>query len=284
MDNQTKNMEDVLKLLDRVNETFTYGIWIPSLNKEVLFREINTSQQKRLIKSIIDSPVYNTEFICTLRQVLIENCVDKDVKIDDLTILDKLFIAIKMRSVSISDTFEMEIPIDEKKNKSIKRGFSLEKIIAESRKELASFPSQIIQDERNVYTLECSIPTIGTEYALERDLRENIEAEEINTNEKLRETLGTAFIGEVTKYINTISINDGKEISKIDLANLSFKNRITLIEKLPEKVTLKVIDYINEVKKILDKVVLVKTTYDEKGKIKEIEQRLNIDGNFFITT
>ena len=37
-------------MMDRVNEVFSYEIWIPSLKKNVMFREINTSQQKRLIK------------------------------------------------------------------------------------------------------------------------------------------------------------------------------------------------------------------------------------------
>jgi len=35
--NTTGSVEDVLNLIDRVNETFSYGVWIPSLNKEVMF-------------------------------------------------------------------------------------------------------------------------------------------------------------------------------------------------------------------------------------------------------
>ena len=74
MTEETKleSLESVLDLMDRVNETFAYGVWVPSLNKEIMFREINTSQQKRLIKSVIDSPIYHTEFIFTLRQILKE--------------------------------------------------------------------------------------------------------------------------------------------------------------------------------------------------------------------
>ena len=37
---QVESLGNVLDLMDRVNETFAYGIWVPSLNKEVMFREI----------------------------------------------------------------------------------------------------------------------------------------------------------------------------------------------------------------------------------------------------
>jgi hypothetical protein len=53
-------------MMNRANETFVYEVPIPSLKRKVMFREVNTSQQKRLIKAIIDSPAYNTEFIFAL--------------------------------------------------------------------------------------------------------------------------------------------------------------------------------------------------------------------------
>ena len=106
---QTFKIEDVLNIVKKVNDTFAYEVFIPSLNKSILFREINTSQQKRLIKAIIDSPVFNTEFIFTLRQIIKENCVDEKLDIDQLTILDKFIISLIMRSVSVGNSYEVEL-------------------------------------------------------------------------------------------------------------------------------------------------------------------------------
>ena len=74
--NSVKNINDILNVMNRANEVFSYEIWIPSLQKDVMFREMTTSQQKRLIKSVIDSPIYNTEFIFAISQIIKENCAE----------------------------------------------------------------------------------------------------------------------------------------------------------------------------------------------------------------
>lgn len=275
-----EDLDKILNTMNRVNETFAYEVWIPSLNKEIMFREINTSQQKRLIKSIIDSPVYNTEFIFTLRQILKENCIDTKINVDELTILDKLFIAIKMRSVSIGDAVEIEITGED--DKPITRGIGLTKIIDSAKKKINVPKPKNIKDDSGVYTVECSIPSILTEYKLEDELRKNSEEVDINSPEKLRQTIGDAFIGEVVKYIKSITIEDKDETLKFVFDdNVSFRNRIALVEKLPTKLLEKVVSYINEVKVELDKVVLINVEVERDGKKEKVEERLTIDGSFF---
>ena len=53
----------LLAAMKEANQSFKYDVMIPSLNRNVPFSEISTAQQKKLIKSIIDSEIYNTEFI-----------------------------------------------------------------------------------------------------------------------------------------------------------------------------------------------------------------------------
>jgi len=271
-----ENIENILGLMDRVNESFCYEVWVPSLNRNVMFRELNTAQQKRLIKSIIDSPVYNTEFIFTLRQILKENCADS-IDIDALTIIDKLVIALKIRSLNISDVVEMEF------DKNNKRAFSIEKILNDVKTNLSLPAPRQISDDKGIYTLTCSVPTIGAEYRLEKELRDNQNINEIKTTEELRNTIGTAFINELVKYVDTISIKTSDtEITDINLNAVNFKNRITLIEKIPEKITNKLIEYINEIKKETDKIILFKFDITKEDGSKEtIEERLTIDSGFF---
>lgn len=281
--NEMGSLEEVLGIMDRVNEVFSYEVWVPSLKKNVMFREINTNQQKRLIKAIIDSPVYNTEFIFALRKVISENCVDSTIDIDNLTILDKLLISMKMRSVCVGDTLELEIPTGDG-DKSIKRGISLEKLIAEIRKTVDLPDVETYTDDKGIYQLECGIPTILNEYKLENEMRKTSESRDINNYDELRQSVGDVFIGEIAKYVRGLSITEGDKTTKIDLNALSFRNRIALLEKIPERITKNVIKYIEKIKLELDKVTLVKVDIGTTDEPDIKEEKFAIDGGFFTSS
>ena len=280
--NEMGSMEEVLGLMDRVNEVFSYEVWIPSLNKNVMFRELNTNQQKRLIKAIIDSPVYNTEFIFALKKIIQENCVDSNVNVDELTIMDKAIIAMKMRSVSIGDIIELKIPVGTEENPStIQRGISIEKLLKDIKKNIKLPDPEIITDERGVYSITCSIPTILAEYKLEDEMRKNSNSRDIKNYDELRQSVGDIFMGEIAKYIKDITIGDGDKSTTIDLNALSFKNRITLIGKLPERIVKNVVKYIEKTKKAIDGITLVKVNIgtEEEPEIKE--EKFSIEASFF---
>lgn len=276
------SLEDVIGIMDRVNEVFSYEVWVPSLKRNVMFREINTNQQKRLIKSIIDSPIYNTEFIFTLRKIIQENCMDSSIDVDQLTIIDKLMIAMKMRSASIGDVLELTISTDKNdKTKTTTRGLSIEKLISDIKNNINLPDAEKFTDEKGIYTIECSLPNILSEYKLEDEMRSNIETSDIKNFSELRQTVGDVFIGEIVKYIKTLSIKEGDNITTIDLNTISFKNRIAIIEKIPEKIIKNVISYIEKIKKEIDKITLVKVNIgtEEAPEIKE--ETFSIDGSFF---
>jgi len=282
------SLESVIDIMNRVNEVFSYEVWVPSLNKNVMFREINTNQQKRLIKSIIDSPVYNTEFIFTLRKIIQENCVDTSIDIDQLTIIDKMLIAMKMRSVSVSDTLELQISVGKNnkddKEKTIKRGISLEKLIGDIKK-LVNLPEiKTFTDDRGIYTIKCGIPTISTEYKLEEEMRNDSETRDIKNYDELRKSVGDVFIGEITKYIRELSIKENDTITKINLDLISFRNRIALIEKIPERIIKDVVTYIEQTKKEIDKVTLVKVNIGTEDNQEVKEEKFAIDGGFFTSS
>jgi len=274
-----EQMDNILKRIDRINESFIYGVWVPSLNKEISFRELTTGQQKRLVKSIVDSPIYSTQFILTLREILKENCADTTVDIDQLNLIDKLFIAMKIRSTCVNDIVEFTF------NEKTKRGLSLEKLIEEKKKEIQLPSSAILSDEQNNYTLQCSLPTILTEAKLEEEIRNNVENEKINfeSPQEVRQMLGDVLIGEVVKFITSLSIRDGEQIIQINFNDISFRNRIALVEKLPAKLIDKLMQYISETKKTIEKITLWKFEIDDKS-ISDVEKEvhLTIDGRFFI--
>lgn len=279
VENKTAKLEDLLKVMARANEVFAYEVFVPSLNKNVMFREMNTSQQKRVVKAVIDSPVYNTEFIFTLRQIMKENCVDPNIDIDSLTLIDKLFISLKMRAISIGNQVEWTFKCS-KCDAELKRGIGLVDLIEKNKDHIPELGAPKFSDDKQVYTVYCSVPTIGTEYKLEDELRKNVKDIEIKDFAELRKTVGDAFIGELAKYINQIDVKQDEDSQvRIPLNDLTFRERIALIEKLPRKLTEKIVDYINKTTVAVEKITLFDFTCDKCGAI--IREGLKIDSSFF---
>ena len=268
------SFDQINKIIKRKDIAYASHYSIPSLKRTLLFNEINTSQQKRLVKSVIDSPVYNTEFICTFREILKENCQDTEVNIDDLTIIDKLIIALGLRIKSIGNNVDIEI--ETKDNKKVNVSLDIYKILQMALTNLQNIEPVIVED--SYYIVECSVPSIGIEYKLEKELRSKETKIEIENVSEMRQTVGDAFIGEIVKYISKVSVKaTEEEVIQVDWQQFNLVNRIKVVETFKTVLLRKVIDYINTVRKEVDKVELVKFEFDGTT----YERRLSIDGNFF---
>lgn len=201
--------------------------------------------------------------------------------------MDKLFIAISMRSVSIGDTLELDIQVGEQ---TIRRGISLSSLLQKAKEQVKLPGPVVVSDDRGVFTVECDVPNIKAEYLLEKELRSNIDESSVKNVEDLREIIGDAFVTELVKYIKSVGVKtDEATMTKILFNDeISFKDRIAIVERLPARVVERLLEYVNLIKKEIDKVVIttVEVT-NKKGKkeIKEnIERRLSIDGNFFMSS
>jgi thiol-disulfide isomerase/thioredoxin len=275
------NINDLIKIINKANDNFSYEIYIPSLEKNVLFREINTAQQKKLVKSIIDSPVFNTEFIFALKSIIEENCADNTVNVNELTIYDKLLIAINMRIYSISDDLIINLNCPDC-DKEYPMNIKLSELLNNVKEQINIELTKTIQDETKTFTVFCEIPTIATEYNLENEFRRNTKIE-VKDEQELRETIGNVFIGELVKYISKIDIKDGDKSIELNLNTMKFKDRIKLIETLNVKLLKQIVDYISSIKEQFDKIYMVKTKCDCE-KSTDLQQRFSIDSNFFIVS
>lgn len=277
------NIKELIDIINRTNDTFAYSIFIPSLEREVLFREITTAQQKKLVKSVIDSPVFNTEFIFTLREIIRENCTDASVDVDSLTIYDKLIIAITMRSMSVSNDLQVNLKC-EVCGAEQKIQIKLNELLSSIKDKINIKSEDVITDENNNFKIHCKIPNILTEFKLENEFRKNTKLK-IDDEKELRETLGNVFISEIVKFVSKIEVrnNDTGDLVEINLEDMNFTNRVKLIEKLNIKLMKKIIDFIFNIKQEFDKIVLVKSKCTCEGN-PELSQRFSIDSNFFIVS
>jgi len=276
---QTKSIssiDEILKTVKQKEISYASQLWIPSLKKSVRFKELNTSQQKRLAKSIIDSPVYNTEFIFTFYDILKENCIE-DIDISNLTVIDKLVIALGLRITCVGEMIDIDVtpnPDDE----PIPVTIDLRDIYNIVKESVVNIDDDVVDSK--IYKVTLGVPTLETEFLLETEMRSNVEKVEITTDKELRETIGTAFIGEIVKYIKGVSIKTDDGIREIIWSDFNFNDRITIIERFGTRLLKKILKYINTVKEETEKVELINFTYNDK----KYDRRLAIDGSFFIVS
>jgi hypothetical protein len=247
MSNSTE-VKDILSLIEQLDANTNFAVFLPSLQKEVNFKQLTTEQLKRLLKTVIDSPLYNTEFTTTFNSIIKESCLDETVNIDALTIYDKLMIFFKIRIESVSKEYTFNLTKDDtndsKKKYTINLNEHFNKFAA---KQIIVAPETLAYGE---CIAVCDLPSLKTENHLEKELHKNIKLE-VSTPEELRNIVGETFINEVTKFITTLTISN----SVIDLTQHDFKTRIKIVEKLPTNLINKVIKYIetyrNTVKELL---------------------------------
>lgn len=283
------DINEIVSMLSRMNDTFSFPIYIPSLKKDVQFRQMTTSQQKTLVKTLVNNNEQSSDFIYAIYNIIKNNCVDKDVDIDTLTILDKMLICIKLRAVSIGP--DVTITIDKIRNEAkelIPINLSLDKAYDDMKKMYtptfeASCTAELV-DKTTKYMIGCVIPTLKTEIAIEKELQESLKQkiEESKENSKeLKDAVGDMFIQEIVKFVSYIAIptdTDG-ELQKVDFAQLSFKNRIRLLEALPSSMTSKLVEHVNKATSKLNSLSLVKLTHDGVKHSYQLEVTSN---SFFI--
>jgi hypothetical protein len=245
---KTQNISDVLKLLKQADLTDTFEVYVPSQQANIKFKQLNAEQLKRLLKTVIDSPIYNTEFITTFNTIIKENCIDETVNIKQLTVFDKLLILVKTRIESVSPEYKFlfsKEEIDENKITNSEYTVNIKNVYDNFVQNQPNYQARVFT--HNSYTLTCSLPTIDTENKLESELHKNIKLE-ISTPEELRTTLGDTFINELTKYIYKLKIED----TEIDFETLNFKSRIKIVEQLPTIAINNVLKYIEGYKKLIN--------------------------------
>jgi hypothetical protein len=269
-----QSVDQILSEIKRRQISYASSIWVPSLNKDVRFLEISTGQQKRLVKSIVDSPVEDKEFTCTFRDILKENCVEENVNIDSFNIIDKLFIAINLRSSSIGPVIPMETKT--KAGDKITVDIDLTDVLNHAKTNFKSVQPLTISND--VFSIVCNVPTIGIEWWIARNLR--TEETNIEDEKAIKEFIGEAFIEEIMKYIEDVKLKDKDALVDINWKSLSWQDRVKIVGTLGSKLLRQIIEYINEVKEAANNVQLI----NFKFKDEVFTERLALDENFFMVS
>jgi len=244
------NFSDAISSLN--NLTAQYDIFVPSLNRKIKFKGLNTKQQKEAVKSALETGFIGVSFSNFLNTIIKDNTCENV----EFLLTDKNYILTCLRVLSLSK----DIKID---NTAIDFSFILDNNTA--------LPDQLKQREINDNNLKVNlqIPSLTKDTEINRETVKKIGQDK---NESLsKEAVGEMFINELVKYINKISIDNNSKIVELNFKDITFEQKVQLVEKLPLTLNSKIFDYINEVRNF-EKNVFIKD-----GK----QLDLTIDPSFF---
>jgi len=266
-ENVNIDFNKALQALDQASESFTVNAWVPSLQKEVLYKQLDAKQQKELLGSVIDTNVYNTSFVKTFYSILKNNLLSENIDVDRFTLIDKIAIGLYLKN-QISENITVYFG----ENNKISQSFPLIPIL-EKFKSYKTPESIILEDKNDKFSLkiEISYPTVKIEYDYETQNKNNKKAEDVKTTEDIQKLVTETFLGEISKYLNNIWINE----QEIPLFGMTFPQKTRLIEKLPSTLIQKIIDTISGWKTETDNILRVE--HEEYTKI------ISLDGSLFLS-
>lgn len=255
-----------LQALEAANKINSIQVWVPSLGRNVEFTPITTGQQKAIIRSLVDNPVYQTNFILALYDIIKSNQRDATLDIDKLLISDKIAIAIQLRQNSVGDTVTVKVENRELKVWLTKVSFDkpTDEILATE-----------VTDSG--FTIKCTLPTISREAQLEKELRSKLTSSELSSYEDVRNVLADAYIGELAKHITCVKVGE----TEINVGVLNFSDAYNVIERLPATAVRGVVTYMENVQKYLATLRMFPALVDPSANAETVE--ITVDAAFFAT-
>jgi hypothetical protein len=240
-----KEASDIINLLKDIADKCNFSVFIPSLNKEALFKQLSTEQLKRIYKTAIDANLFSVEFVLVFNEIIKENCLDNLIDVNELDIYDKIFIFLKTRIESLSPDFKF--PLTDKEKQAL--NITADNISVSLLDHYNKLKTKIItfQEKEIVYNnckVICNLPTLQTENNLDSELLKQALTENTTDNDLL-DIVSNVFVNEIGKFVTMVIIDD----TICDLQNLKITDRAKIIEQLPSLIIKDVLGYIEDYKK-----------------------------------
>jgi hypothetical protein len=234
--------DNLIEILNQINLTELYDVYVPSLKKTVKFKPIIIEQYRNFIDSVANNPYFNVGFQQELTNLIKTNITSSDVNVDQLTEIDKLAITLSIRINDISSTHN---------NEDIT--FINQKITQ------LNIPDQQIITKDNII-VTCNVPTLYIENNFNQYAIKNLD-EEVKDVNALKDIIDLMFISEIAKCITSIDV--GNDVFK---QPDSFENWLKAISGLPISILNDILKYVDSIKDIKDNLLKINDnnslTYD----------------------
>jgi len=224
------SINSVISKLQKLSNSNSVKVFVPSANKELTFTQLSVRQQKELIKTGLDGAIAGVTISNIMSQIILDNSVDKH----DFLSTDKFPIILALRRAS----FGSKVTIKDNDKTLV---FDLDEILSKSLKFDEKFSTTLNFKDENV-SISLSVPL------LKDDIKANeqqLTAYKKNKDAEISDTVGSLFVFEIAKFVTKITLDD----EEVDLASLQFKDKVSVIENIPAYLNNKILEYIQTFRK-----------------------------------
>jgi hypothetical protein len=225
------DIQTAKEILRKSNGNHLYEIFIPSIEKTLLFKPLLTGQQKSLTKFSMNSDTFNYEYemikISLFDELLADNN-DIDIKGNDLTEIDMVAFLAGVRMNNVLEPFEIICTCGDCRNE-FNYEIKLYEIIENCKKahKTQQFEYKIELDDVK-YEFELGIPSYKD--LVDIEFLVSVYKNQLNKNED--ELKNFRIFTKPCAFIKTLKIND----SKIDMN--TFAEKYEMYNSLPPIITI----------------------------------------------
>ena len=279
MATEITDIKDILRLIDEENVKLEAKVYVPSLDKEVQVKPLNSNHSKNILKSAIDGPFSDNQFSMVAYAILNE-IWDRSISLAKVNVYDKTLILLQLRALNIAKDVEVEfIGTDESRiTQKVNIADHVKPFLTAT-----TFDPIVVDDtleestpEGPRFTATLDFPSITEEFAFESNLYKT-RLSKVNEEDRkaLNLLFAPIFTNNVAKYIKSFSVGE----KSFDLASRKVDDRLAVVEKLPAIIQDKTMQKIQtHFDVLLKKITSVEVTQ------KEITYRgdIDIDANLFV--
>lgn len=251
-----------IQALDAISESLTYDVLLPSIQKTLTFKQLNTQQFNKIIAAYTsNNQHFNKEFV----NILQKNLLTEYILLKDINLFDYVYLILDTKKACLADEFTIFFSEDEVINYNLppSKVYSITEYL-ETRKDILLVPPLTI--ETTGFTVTCSLPTIF------KEVQTVISPYQDTEKEKYIEYI---LLATIAKYIDSISIeNNVFNFNEHDL-----NTNIKILERLPSHAISRIIKTIEKIKTPLIQL----TTLDIKDKDNNIilQKEIPLLGDLF---
>jgi hypothetical protein len=220
-----------------------YKIWVPSKQKYVRFKEINSEQYRDILKSVDD----DSDFEYNVNYIVQNNCCSKDFLLKEHTIIDRFVILLQLKIHSCGSKLNLTRICDKCDTKT-DFSIDLNQLIDELAKGVDRSFEKIFKI--NDLSVLCDVPSVGNQESQQFD----------------KTDLGKRIDFYLYSFIKSLYIGD----KTINLADFDFEQRNEICSNLPFSCinTIKTI-YVDEIHRIFSDC-MIKETVCSNNKCEDI--------------
>ncbi len=229
----TSNAKSFIDTLKDINDANTVNVKVPSLGKNITFKQISVNQQKEIIRTAFDG----IDGVIS-RSVVVNNIIVDNSNGDaDFLIIDKPAIMLALRKESLGSKIKKDgIEYDLNDVPTIKKSdFKLKHTV-----------------EHDGITVDLKVPTLALDSDISNKLAKEFAKFE-TPEEKIKQSLDTVIAYESAKYVDKITIGD----ATVSFEDVSVHERKDIINNLPLTLNNKIVEYIASIKEVTDKAMTV---------------------------